>query len=89
MKVKDIKDYLNDLPDDANVVISSPFVMDKNEEIVAILDIPVVGMVFNDDENEKELRFILHLEGVKSCFSPDQVVFLNDEEKKEITGESE
>ena len=74
MKVKDLLRELDYLPIDGDwdIVLSKHFVIDEQEELWGMLDIPVVGIVKNEDD--KELRFILRGDDVKSCFGPDDVL---------------
>jgi len=75
---KDLKEIVNSLPDNAEVVISKTFLIDKKDEVVAVLDTPVLGVSVNDnmESNEQEIRFILSSDDVKSGFSPDDITFL-------------
>lgn len=83
MKVKDLVEYLKDKDAESEIVISQTFVMDEKEGLTGILDIPVLGMA----TNEGELRFVLDSLDVKSCFKPEEIYFLNDEDKKKLKGE--
>jgi len=64
MNIKEVKDYLNKFPDDANVVFSEAFVID--EDYQGIVDCSPNGIVY--DEETKELRFIFNAESFKKCF---------------------
>lgn len=82
MKIKDLKDFVNGLPDDNDLVISEPFVIDEKDEITAIVDLPVVGMAYN--EAGKELRFVLRYEDTKGVFPPEQVRQFDFEKNSKI-----
>ena len=71
MQIKDLKEFVRELPDDDNIVISEPFIIDEKEQVAAIVDLPVVGLAYN--EEGKELRFVLRFEDVKQVFKPSQV----------------
>lgn len=83
MKVKDLMEYLKDKDTESEIVISQAFIMDGDEGLTGILDIPIIGMA----SNEGELRFILDSIDVKSCFKPEEIYFLSEEDKKKLTGE--
>ena len=89
MNGKDLKKVINELPDDAIVVVAKPFVIDEHDEITAILDIPVTGIAVNDQEKEKEIRFILGIEDIKQCFSPQDVQFFDESLKPEFEEQNE
>lgn len=76
MNKKDLIETIKDIDDDAQVVISKCFVIDEKEELTAILDIPVVGVAYNNNGEKPELRFILTMDDVKQCFQPENVTFL-------------
>ena len=58
MTVKQIIKDLSELPEDWEVVYSRPVVFgEKEEEMVAILDIPVIGITLSKDT--KEVRFMI------------------------------
>lgn len=71
MKKSDLLEDLKDVPDDAEIVIGKCFVLNEEDKITAILDIPIVGTALNSNENE--LRFMLTLDDVKQCFHPENV----------------
>lgn len=72
MKVKDIIDGLNELPEDYDIVLSKYVTFDKKEELIAVEDIPIRGLAVSDDS--KEVRFILNdsdidaIKGVETKF---------------------
>lgn len=73
MKSKDLREILDKLPDDAELVISSPFLIDEKQEITGILDMPIIGVAVNDSD-EKEIRFVLEYKDVVKCFKPNEVI---------------
>tara|TARA_Y100000034_G_C6726677_1_gene321699 strand:+ start:354 stop:593 length:240 start_codon:yes stop_codon:yes gene_type:complete len=79
MKVKDLIEHLESLPieEDWDVVLSREFIIDEKEELWGMLDIPIIGTVSHDED--KELRFLLKADDVKSCFHPGNVIFLDEE----------
>jgi len=78
MKKKDLIEAMKVIPDEAEVVISKCFVIDEEEELTAILDIPVSGIAYNNDEEKPEIRFMLTMEDVKQCFHPKDVKPIDD-----------
>jgi Mg/Co/Ni transporter MgtE len=83
MKVKDLIEYLKSQNAESEIVISKAFVIDEKEGLTGILDIPVLGIA----SKEGELRFVLDTIDVKSCFKPEEIYFLSDEDKKNLKGE--
>jgi hypothetical protein len=66
MNIKDLKEWISDLPDDYNVVLSRFFVVPNkeaeeidfdNDVYEVILDIPVTGIFRNDSDTE--IRFMV------------------------------
>ena len=84
MKNKDLKEILDNIDDDADIVFAKAFVVDKEQEITAIIDCPVIGIATND-EDEKELRFVLSSEDAIQCFGDDMVLFKLKEKNNEDT----
>lgn len=72
MKNRDLKEILDKMPDDADLVIAHPFVIDEKEKLTAILDIPIIGVATNS-EDENEIRFVLASEDIKKCFKPENL----------------
>ena len=72
MKVKDLKQWIEGIDPEAEVVVSSPFVVDEDGEISGVVDIPVIGLAENM-ENGNELRFIISSGNAKSCFLPGEI----------------
>ena len=68
MTAKDLRDTIADVPDDAEIVISNAFVIDEEEEITGILDIPVMGIGINAENDPVEIRFVLTNDDVEKCF---------------------
>lgn len=73
MNVGQLKEFLADLPKEMTVVISKAVIIDKEDDLVGVLDYPVIGVVKNEKGEELELRFILDSDGAKECFSPSEV----------------
>jgi len=84
MKGKDLKEIINKLPDDPEVVVAQPFVIDRQDEITAILDFPITGIAVNDQSEEKEIRFILGMDDVKECFKAEHIYFLDESLKAKL-----
>jgi hypothetical protein len=57
MKKKDLLKMLKDIPDDWEIVLSKFFVLTKEGEYEAILDIPVSAIASN--ESDKEVRLCI------------------------------
>jgi len=57
MNVGELKEYLKDVPDNTNLVYSDFIILDPEDEMVAIVDHPIVGIALN--ETESEIRFCL------------------------------
>ena len=79
MKASVFKEFLQKIPDEAYIVISKAIVIDNEEDITAVLDIPVLGMALGTESNgEVELRFVLDSKGAKSVFSKDELTIIKD-----------
>ena len=74
-----LKEYINGLPDDWDVVLSKSLVIDKEEELFGIIDIPILGIAKHEDDSE--LRMILDLDSVKHLFKPDEIKPWNGEDE--------
>jgi hypothetical protein len=66
VKIKDLKNDIANLPDDYEVVLSSAFIIDAKDEIIGVLDCPVIGVAISDEG--KELKFVLDYQDTKACF---------------------
>ena len=71
MIIKDLKQFLDECDEEAELVISEAVTIDKDEEIYAVVDCPIRGVLY--DEDTKELRFLLNVDDAKSCF-PDKPI---------------
>ena len=78
MKAKDLKVLINDFDDDAEIVIAKAFVIDEKEELMAVVDVPVLGIAYNETEEEKEIRFVLRSDDVRRVFKPEEIHMLDD-----------
>ena len=75
MKIKDLKELLEKIPEQTELVISEAFILDKDGEIQGIVDCPVNGMAY--DQETKEFRFLLNKTDVKSCFPKMEIIDLS------------
>lgn len=77
MKAKDLKNFLSEIPDDLDLVIAKPVVIDEDDQLYGIVDIPICGIVLNDSEDNepKELRFVLDINSIaiKNIFKPGEI----------------
>ena len=81
MKTKDLKKYIDEIPEDADIVISKAFIIDENDALTAILDIPIVGVALNNDNedgNINEIRFVLSSKDLKGTFLKDEIKFFKN-----------
>jgi len=81
VKTKDLKKYIDEIPEDADIVISKAFIIDENDALTAILDIPIVGVALNNDNedgNINEIRFVLSSKDLKGTFLKDEIKFFKN-----------
>lgn len=78
MKVKDLKEILETYSEDLNLVLSQALLIDKKDEVTAIVDCPIVGIADNVTENELELRFVLYSDDFKACFPPENLKIIKE-----------
>lgn len=71
MKIKDLKNFVIGLPDEGDIVISQALIAKTDNEIGFIVDIPVVGIAYNESGNE--LRFVLRHEDLTGVIPLDQI----------------
>jgi hypothetical protein len=77
MTKRDLIEDLKNIDDDAHIVIAKCLVLDEEDAITAEMHVPIVGIAYSKNEGrETELRFVLRLDDVKSCFHPKDVKFL-------------
>lgn len=58
----DLIEWLKDVPEDANVMLSRYFLIDKDEGVSGILDIPIHGIAYSPNDNE--VRFAVNDEDI-------------------------
>ena len=58
MKVKDLKQWIDTLDSEADIVLARPFVINASEHIMGVVDIPVIGMSYNT-VGHTELRLMI------------------------------
>ena len=76
MKIKDLKNIIDNCPDEMDIVLSKALLIDEDDEVVAVVDCPIVGTSVNIIENELELRFVLYSDDFKKCFGPEREIKL-------------
>ena len=61
MQVSKLIQFLEDLPQDYDVVLSGVASVpgDNGETFTAVLDCPIVGIAVNSDPDDKEVRFVI------------------------------
>jgi hypothetical protein len=47
-----VEDLLQRCNPDAEMVLTKVMVIDKDEELIAVVDLPIVGIATNEDDNE-------------------------------------
>lgn len=57
MNIKQLKEYIKDIPDEYEVNFSRVFVLDEKEELTAVLDVPIVGVT--KSEEAEHVRFVI------------------------------
>jgi len=75
MKKKDLLEAISEMSDTADLVISKSLVIDEDENLTAVIDLPIVGISNNPGDNE--IRFLVGLDDIKHVFSPDDVTFID------------
>ena len=80
MRSQDLKKFVSKIPDDMEMVISNAVIIDAEDKIYGVVDIPICGIILTDAEDgePKELRFVLHTEAVKSVFKEEQIIPIDD-----------
>ncbi len=58
----DLIEWLKDIPEDANLMLSRYFLIDKDESVSGILDIPIHGIAYS--KNDNEVRFAVNSEDI-------------------------
>lgn len=71
MKIRDLKNFLKNLPDNGDIVISKPFVIKEDQSVWGIVDTPVVGIAFDPSDND--LRFTLSYSDSKGLFDIEKI----------------